>query len=53
MDVCPGKHPGCCATLPLDYTIGDETSGGIKVAAALLSDDEPVKIGFITTDQGL
>ena len=39
LDVCPGKNPGCCATLRLNYTIRDEKSGGI--AAALISDDEP------------
>ena len=50
--ICPSKHSGCCATLPLDHTIGDEKSGGMKIASSLLSSAEPLKIGYITTDQG-
>ena len=51
-EICPGKHSSSSATLPLNATIGDERDGGRKIGAALLASDVPLKVGYITTDQG-
>ena len=46
---CPG-HTSCTATIPASANIGDEKSGGRKLAQALRDGIEPIKVGMLATD---
>ena len=46
---CPG-HIGCTATIPASTNIGDEKSGGRKLAQALINGIDPIKVGMLATD---
>ena len=46
---CPG-HAGCTASLRPEQNIGDEESGGKACAGKLLSGENPITVGFLTTD---